>query len=141
MIKTFYSDKVAKIYYRKDIDAFFIEYLDKIPSEEYFNTKIRMEMLNAFLQLDTNIFIADIRKMGLLSVDSQKWIVDVMLKKMAEHVKGRPFIHLQIIDNNETLSKISGSNIRYKARDISSGFEILQFYDLPSIEKYLKELK
>lgn len=139
-MKVFYNDEVAKIYYHSDLDALFLEYKAKVPNDDYF-MKVNTETLNAFLSLNTNAFVADVRKMGILSVNAQKWIVEVMLQKMADHLKGKHFIHLQIIDATETLSKISAGNIRYKSRNIVNGFEVLQFGDNASLETYLKEVK
>ena len=85
--------------------------------------------------------MADIRKMGIISLDSQNWVVNTLLPGMFEHLKGKPLYHAQLIDPQEVMAKVSGTNIKSKAADDGAGFQVLQFYDETELNKYLNSIQ
>ncbi|HEY8937896.1 MAG TPA: hypothetical protein VIM65_21890, partial [Cyclobacteriaceae bacterium] len=84
-MKEFYFDKTAKIYYDSDLDTLFLEYLNKVSSDDQF-ININTALLNAFRSLQTRKFIADIRKMGIISIEAQNWVVNNLLPGMIKHL-------------------------------------------------------
>lgn len=125
-VNNFFSDKVARVYYDTDLDCLFLQYLDKVPGDAAF-IKINTAVLDAFKSLKTSNFVADIRKMGIISLASQQWVVDHLLPGMMKHLKGKTLYHAQLLDPAEILSKVSGSNIKAKSSQVSEGFVVEQF--------------
>ena len=139
-MQEFFSDKTAKVYYDKELDAIFLEYLDKVPNDEQF-LLINKELLKAFLSLRTQKFVVDARKMGIIGINSQKWVIDTLLPTMIKHLGGRTLFHAQLLDSAEILSKISATNIQKKAKENPKGFEIVQFTDATKMKAFVKEWK
>ena len=88
-MKEFYKDPSAKVYFDPELDTLFLEYTGKVRNDEHFVT-INQAVLDAFLQLNTRKFVADIRKMGVISVNSQQWVLNNLLPGMVNHLNGKP---------------------------------------------------
>ncbi|MCA6075640.1 hypothetical protein [Fulvivirga sedimenti] len=127
-MKEYYQDDSARIYYDRELNALFLEYTGRVKNEEHF-IQINTAVLNAFRELDTHKFVADIRKMGVISLNSQRWVVDVLLPGMMDHLKGKKLYHAQLLDPSEVFSKVSAGNIRNKSTTVDTGFEVHQFSD------------
>lgn len=138
-MKEFFKSPVAKIYYDSTLDSLFLEYTSKVPSDEQFIV-VNSELLKAFKQLQTQKFVADIRKMGIISLASQQWIVDTLIPGMINHLKGRTLYHAQLLDPKEILSKVSGANIRDKSKKVIKDFEVVQVSDIAELHQYLKNI-
>lgn len=139
-MKEYYKDTTAKVYYDADLDTLFLEYLSKVQNDEQF-IRINTAVLNAFTQLSTIKFVADIRRMGIISINSQKFVVDKLLPGMIKHLKGKRLFHAQLLDPSEVFSKVSASNIKNKSRQVADGFDVMQFTDVNEMKAYLKEMK
>lgn len=74
-MQTFYKDNSANVYYDNDVDTLFLEYTGRVLNDAHF-IQINTAVLEAFRKLKTQKFIADIRKMGIIGLNSQKWVVD-----------------------------------------------------------------
>jgi len=133
----FFENSIAKIFYDEALDTLFLEYLSKVPGDESF-IEINSALLKAFCTLKTQKFVADIRKMGMISVNSQKWVIENLLPGMMKHLNGKMLYHAQMLDPKDILSKVSGTNIRSKSKDIAQGFEVLQFSERKDLEDYLR---
>jgi hypothetical protein len=138
-MKEFFKDTTARVYYDQELDTLFLEYLGKVTSDDHF-LKINQAVLDAFLSLNTRKFVADIRKMGIIGVNSQKWVVEKLLPAMINHLKGRTLFHAQLLDPAEILSKVAAGNIQKKSHQVLEGFEVKQFSDLVELKAYLKQL-
>jgi hypothetical protein len=125
---TYYESPVARVYYDQELDTLFLSYFGKVKNHDQF-VEINTAVLNAFRQLNTQKFVADIRHMGLISVESQRWVVDVLLPGMIKHLNGKMLFHAQLLDPKEVLAKVSASNIRNKSSQVAEGFEVRQFHD------------
>lgn len=136
----FYSSDVAKVYYDETLDTLFLCYLSRPKNSDQF-IEINKAVLEAFKKLDTQKFVADIRRMGVISVDSQQWVVDNLFPGMLQHLKGKPLYHAQFLDPSEIFSKVSGSNVKSKSSKINEGMYFEQFSDQESLEKFLKDIK
>jgi hypothetical protein len=139
-MKDFYTDKTAKVYYDPELDTLFLEYTDKVINDEQF-IRINTAVLNAFTTLNTQKFVADIRKMGIISLNSQRWVLENLLPGMIQHLKGKTLFHAQFLDASEIMSKVAASNIKGKAAQVAEGFEVVQFSDRSKMMDYLKRLK
>lgn len=127
-MKEFYKDKTANVYYDQHLDTLFLEYTDKVLNDEQF-ILINTAVLNAFTSLRTQKFVADIRKMGIISINSQKWVIEHLLPGMIKHLSGKKLYHAQLLDSSEIMSKVAGSNIKNKSATVAEDFEVEQFTD------------
>jgi hypothetical protein len=139
-MKEYYQDKTAKVYYDPSIDTLFLEYVGKVMNDEQF-IRINTAVLNAFTSLQTQKFVADIRKMGIISLQSQKWVLDNLLPGMIKHLKGKMLFHAQLLDPTEVMAKVSASNIKSRSKQVAEGFEVVQFTDRDELIAYLKTWK
>ena len=139
-MKDYYKDTVAHVYYDETLNTLFLRYTNKVPNEELFIT-INTAVLKAFLSLKTQKFVADVRKMGIISVKSQQWVLDQLLPQMIKHLDGKTLHHAQLLDPSEILSKVSAANIKSKSKQVADGFEVVQFSDEKELTAYLKTIQ
>ena len=135
-MREFFTHKSARVYYDESRDALFLEYLGKVFGDDQF-IEINTAVIEAFRQLNTNKFVADIRNMGVISLNSQKWVVEKLFPALVDHLNGRRLYHAQLLDPAEIFAKVSGSNIRNKSADLQEGFEVSQFSDEDELNTYL----
>lgn len=135
-MQDFFNHPVAKVYYDPSVDSLFLEYVGKVQNDQQF-IQINTEVLKAFQKLQTQKFVADIRKMGIISLASQKWVVDNLIPGMIKHLKGKTLFHAQFLDPKEILSKVSASNIKEKSKQAVKDFELVQFSDVTELRNYL----
>ena len=138
-MQEFYKDKTAIVYYDAELDTLFLEYIGKVKSDQEFIT-INTAVLAAFKKLNTRKFVADIRKMGVISVGSQNWVIANLLPGMVKHLNGKMLFHAQLVDPSEILSKVSGSNIKGRSKQVAEGFEVVQFSDTEQMKAHLRSL-
>jgi hypothetical protein len=139
-MKKFYKDASAKVYYNPELDTLFLEYLGKVQNDEHF-IQINTAVLESFRKLKTQKFVADIQKMGIIGVNSQKWVIDVLLPGMVDHLKGKTLFHAQLLDPKEIMAKVSGGNIKNKSSQTLDKFEMRQFTDAVEMNVFLKNWK
>jgi hypothetical protein len=139
-MKTFFSDNSAKVYYDQEVDTLFLEYTGRVQNEKHF-IEINTAVLEAFKKLQTQKFIADIRKMGIIAVSSQKWVIDVLLPGMVAHLHGKTLFHAQLLDPSEVMSKVSGGNIKNRSTQVIEKLEMRQFTDAQEMRHFLKQWK
>lgn len=138
-MQIFFENKSARVYYHSDLNALFLEYTDKVISHEQFMV-INTAVLQAFLKLQTTKFVADIRKMGVISIESQKWVVENLLPGMIKHLSPKDLIHVQFMDEAEIFSRIAANKIKDKSNQAIKGLQISQFSDRAKMEAYLKSI-
>ena len=138
-MKEYYKDTSAKVYYLPEVDTLFLEYLGKVQNDEHF-IQINTAVLQNFRKLKTQKFVADIRKMGIISLASQGWVVTNLLPGMLKHLKGKKLYHAQFLDSSEIMSKVSAANIKNKSTGVSKDFEVNQFSSEVELKKYLKSV-
>ncbi len=139
-MKEYYKDNSAKVYYDQETDALFLEYLGKVLNDDHF-IQINTAVLKAFQSLQTPKFVADIRKMGIIGLNSQKWVVDVLLPGMVNHLKGKTLFHAQLLDPKEIMAKVSGGNIKTRSSQTLDKLEMQQFTDAAELKAVLKGWK
>lgn len=135
----FFKNNVARVYYDKNLDTLFLEYLSKVPNDEQFIT-INQAVLDAFLKLDTQKFVADIRRMGIISLTAQGWVVNNLLPAMKKHLRGKKLYHAQFMDLKEIMAKVSASNIKSRSEQADDDFEVRQFSDEAQLKAYLTQV-
>lgn len=138
-MKEFFKNSFAKVYYDEILDALFIEYISKVPNDEQF-ILVNKALLEAFTKLKTQKVVADIRKMGIISLASQEWIVKNLFPALLKHLNGKTLYHAQLLDAKEILSKVSAANIKNKSAHVMDGFEVRQFTDETELKSFLKSL-
>jgi hypothetical protein len=136
-MKDFLNTKTARVYYDETLDTLFLEYIGKVLNDEQF-IAINTEVLSAFKKLSTQKFVADIRKMGIISIASQEWVLKNLLPGMIKHLKGRKLFHAQLLDPSEVMAKVSGVNIKNKAKTVADDFEVIQFTNESEMRDYLR---
>lgn len=135
-MQEFFKDKSAHVYYDAVLDTLFLVYTGKVQNDQQFIT-INTAVLAAFTKLNTQKFVADIRKMGIISVASQNWVIANLLPGMVKHLNGKMLYHAQVVDPSEILSKVSGNNIKGRSSQVAEGFEVVQFSDTEKLNEYL----
>lgn len=138
-MKEFFKNNVARVYYDETLDTLYLEYISKVPNDEQFII-VNQAVLDAFSKLKTQKFVADIRKMGIISLASQGWVVKNLLPVMLKHLKGKKLYHAQFLDASEILSKISAANIKNKSAEVAKDFEVKQFGNEGELKAYLKSI-
>jgi len=137
-MKEYFKNNFAKVYYDETQDALFLEYTAKVPNDEQFII-VNQAVLDAFTKLNTQKFVADIRKMGIISVTAQGWVVKNLLPGMFKHLKGKKLYHVQFLDSSEILSKVSAANIKNKSSQVATDFEVKQVSTDAELKAYLKD--
>jgi hypothetical protein len=138
-MQKFFENQSAQVYYDTSLDALFLEYTDKVTSHEQF-VVINTAVLTAFTKLQTTKFVADVRKMGVISIESQQWIVDRLLPSMIKHLDTKDLIHAQLLNESEIFSKIAANKIKDKSSHAIKGIQITQFSNRAALESYLKSV-
>ncbi len=138
-MKEFYKNSFARILYDDSLDALYLEYTGKVPNEEQF-ILVNKAVLDAFIKLKTQKFVANIRKMGIISLGSQEWVVKNLLPGMIKHLSGKKLYHAQLLDATEILSKVSAANIKNKSTQVAKDFEVKQFSAEEELNNYLKSV-
>lgn len=137
---TLFTSSIASIYYDEELDTLFLNYLSKVPNDEAF-IKINAEVLTHFKKLNTHKFAVDLRKMGVISLTAQQWVVDNLFPGMIQHLKGRRLYHAQLLDPQEIFSKVSAANIKNKSQALAEPFDMEQFSSEEELKAKLKVLK
>lgn len=135
-----FTSPIATVFYDAELDTLFLNYLSKVPNDETF-IQINTEVLNHFKKLNTHKFAVDIRKMGVISLTAQQWVVENLFPGMIQHLKGRRLYHAQLLDPQEIFSKVSASNIKNKSQALPETFDMEQFSSEEELKAKLKELK
>ena len=117
----------------------FLEYTDKVANHEQF-VIINTAALKAFEKLQTRKCAVDIRKMGVIGIESQKWVVDILVPGMIKHLGGAMPVIVQLLDKAEIFAKVAANKINEKVKDEKAGFQVMQFTDRKEMEAYLKSV-
>jgi hypothetical protein len=136
----FFKNSFARIFYDKELDTLFLEYLSKVPNDEQFII-VNKAVLDAFQKVKTQKFVADIRKMGIISLGSQNWVVQNLLPGMLNHLKGKKLYHAQFLDASEVMAKVSAGNIKSKSQQVAADFEVVQCTSEKQLKEYLTSIK
>ncbi|MFQ3575745.1 MAG: hypothetical protein SNJ77_04850 [Cytophagales bacterium] len=95
-----------------------------MPSHEHF-IEINTSIIKAFQKKTTQTMVADIKDMGILSVESQKWVSNTLLPELINLLKGKTLFQAQLLNPKEILSKVSANNVKRYAESIKSNFVII----------------
>jgi hypothetical protein len=95
-------------------------------------------LLKAFEQLQTQKFVADIRKMGIISIEAQSWVANNLLPGMIRHLNEKKLFHAQLLDPAEVKSKVAAAGVKNRASKLSDNFEFKQFSAREEVMLYLK---
>lgn len=137
MDKIYFENQYAKVYFNKELNTVFLEYKSKVPSHQDF-IEVNKNLIGCFEVSNTQKAVADIRKMGIIGLDSQQWVAEVLLPTMIKHLKGKALIHAQLLDANEIMSKVAANGVKQKTMKSIDNFELHQFSDRVELEKFLK---
>ncbi len=133
------TTRCATIEYDEKLDALFLNYTDKVSGHKEF-IELNEKLLEVFQSLDTQYVVADIRKIGIIGVDSQKWASEVLFPAMINHLDGKKLYHIQLLNKKDIYSTISGNNVKRFTTDIK-GLEFYQVDDENEVAKHIKYLK
>ncbi|HTJ50555.1 MAG TPA: hypothetical protein VL443_13935 [Cyclobacteriaceae bacterium] len=135
-MKEFYKTDFVSVFYDTETDALWVKYFQNVPSDKHF-VPIIDATLNGFTSLKTQKFAVDVRRMGVLGIDSQALIISKLLPGMIRHLKGKKLYHVQLLNPNEIMAKVSANNVKRKS--MSEGMETVQFSDENEVIKYLNK--
>lgn len=136
-MKIFFQNKTAKVFYEPETDALILEYISSVANDNQI-IEISTALLQAFEALHTQKFVADIRKMGIISLQAQSWVANNLLPRMIKHLNGKKLYHAQLLDPEEIKSKVAAAGVKNRASKIAENFEIKQFSDQNELKLYLK---
>lgn len=137
-MKEFFKDEIASVYLDTKTNVLYLEYYKKVPSHAEF-LRINTALLDAFKSIHSQIVVADVRKMGILSLESQAWVPEVLLPGMIAHLKGKTFYHAQFLDPSEIFAKVSAQNVKNKAEKNIPNFELKQFSTKSELDKCIAD--
>lgn len=137
MDKIHFENQYAKVYLNQSLDTVFLEYKAKVPSHKDF-IEVNTKVISCFEAANTQKMVADIRKMGILALESQQWVAEVLLPSLIKHLKGKPLIHAQLLDQKDILVKVSANGVKQRSTKAIENFELHQFSDRDELEKFLK---
>jgi hypothetical protein len=138
-MQKFFENESAQVYFDTTLDTLFLEYTNKVINHDQF-VIINAAVLNAFVKLQTVKFVADIRKMGVISIESQKWVVDNLLPGMVKHLNGKKLVVIQLLDVSDIFAKLAGNKIKENSQNSIPDFQVLQFTDRAKMETYLRSV-
>jgi hypothetical protein len=115
-----------------------LQYKSKVKNLDDF-IDVNKNTLEAFKKLNTTNFVADVRKMNIISLEAQQWVLNNLLPGIIKHLNGRKLYHAQLLDPKEIMSKVAASNLRKKTTAI--GFTIEQYGEEQSLIDKLHSLK
>ncbi|MCE2896313.1 MAG: hypothetical protein LW721_17910 [Flammeovirgaceae bacterium] len=137
MDKIHFENQYAKVYLNQSLNTVFLEYKAKVPSHKDF-IEVNTKVISCFEAANTQKMVADIRKMGILALESQQWVAEVLLPSLIKHLKGKPLIHAQLLDQKDILVKVSANGVKQRSTKAIENFELHQFSDRDELEKFLK---
>jgi hypothetical protein len=108
-----HEDAFSTIGYDQELDALTLQFKKQAPTQDFIN--LNKKAVEFFLKLNTNKFYVDTRKIGVVSLEGQKFVIDEVFPRMLAHTKGRKFYHVQVINPSEVFGKVAASNIKNKA--------------------------
>ena len=134
----YFENNIAKVFYDTKLNTVFLEYKAKAPTQNDF-VEINTKAMECFRSFKTQKFVADIRKMGILSLEAQQFVVDKVLPALISHLAGKPLIHAQLLDEKEIMAKVSANNVKQKSAKAIENFQLHQFYTTADLEKFLTQ--
>ncbi|MCC5919512.1 MAG: hypothetical protein LAT68_04795 [Cyclobacteriaceae bacterium] len=135
----FFKNEYGTVYQR-DEKTTVLEYFKKAPNHESF-LKLNEAIINLYRENPTQILIADTRKMGLLTVASQKWVSDTLFPTLLNLLEGKTLYHAQLLNPTEVFSKVSANNVRRFAESLKSNFVLIQYDSEEELEKGVNEFR
>ncbi len=135
----FFEGPTADIYYDEELNVIILEYKDAVGVHPNF-VKVNEKVLESFKTLKTNKFVADIRKMGVISPESQDWVSTVLIPGMISHLNGDTLYHAQLLDNLDIFATVGGSGVKQRTERSIPGFSLKQFSDINALTNWLKEV-
>ena len=138
MEKIFFENQYAKVYFEKKLNTVFLEYKARVPSHQQFLV-INQRVISCFEEQQTQKFVADIRKMGIISLESQQWVADVLLPALLKHLKGKPLIHAQFLDEKDVMVKVSANGVKKRSAQTIENFQLHQFSDWNELTNFLSK--
>jgi hypothetical protein len=137
MDNIFFENQYAKVYFDKELNTVFLKYITKVPSHREFLV-INEKVVSCFQKQQTQKFVADIRKMGIISLESQQWVADVLLPALLKHLQGKSLIHAQFLDEKDVMVKVSANGVKKRSSQTMENFELHQFSDWNELEAFLR---
>lgn len=137
MDKIHFENQYAKVYLNQGLNTVFLEYKAKVPSHKDF-VDVNTKVISCFEAATTQKMVADIRKMGILGLESQQWVAEVLLPSLIKHLNGKPLIHAQLLDEKDILVKVSANGVKQRSTKAIENFQLHQFSDRDELEKFLK---
>ena len=131
-----YTD-CADVYFDEDLYAVALVYKQRLEGYNMF-VEVHQDILDVFLQHTSNAFFVDTRKMGVLSLDCQRWVVEHLFPGMLKHLKGKTLYHAQVISKQDAFAKFGADNIRSQSEKKIEGIEIKAFEEEEEAKAWIK---
>jgi len=118
-----FSNQYANVFYDAEIDAISLVFKNVSPLEEFIH--INQKVLDIFKTLQTNRFYVDTRKIGVVSPEGQKWVIENLFSGMVKHIKHERLYHVQVLPQNEIFGKFAAENIKRRSQTMYQSDELI----------------
>jgi lipopolysaccharide biosynthesis glycosyltransferase len=140
MSKTeFFKNDYATVF-QQDGDTTVLQYFKKVPDHETF-LAVNEAIIDGYKKKPTQILVADVRNMGILSVDAQKWVSNTLIPTLIELLNGKTLYHAQFLNPNEVLSRLSANNVKRFSEALTSNFVLMQFGTQEELDQGIAEYR
>ncbi|OJJ16407.1 hypothetical protein BKI52_34530 [marine bacterium AO1-C] len=118
-----FSNQYAEVFYDTELDAISLIFKDVAPLEEFIH--INQKVLDIFKTLQTNRFFVDTRKIGVVSPEGQKWVIENLFSGMVKHINHERLYHVQVVPRNEIFGKFAAENIKRRSQTMYQSEELI----------------
>ncbi len=142
MKNTLFQSEVADIYHDTDLDALVLEYKNPVKGYDNF-VSINEEALKHYKTINVNKFIADIRLMGVISVESQSWLAENIVPKLISASRGGVLHLAQYMDEKDIFVKVAANSVKSRSeKNLSDNKNFIwhQYTNKIEMENWLKSV-
>lgn len=132
-----FENQFATIEYDANVDSLNLIYKANPRYEDFIVANEKF--LEEFTKRDKFRFLVDARKMGVIGIDAQNYIIQKFIPSLMAHMKGKTLYHVQVVPQNEVFAKVAANNIKSKSEREVKGFVIRQFFIEAEAKEWLRQ--
>ena len=109
-----FSNQYADVFHDTELDAISLIFKALSPLEEFIH--VNQKVLDIFKTLQTNRFYVDTRKIGVVSPEGQKWVIENLFSGMVKHINNERLYHVQVVPSTDIFGKFASENIKRRSQ-------------------------
>ena len=121
--------------FNSDIGATILTFTNRCSPEEF--QKAYKAMLNLFLESKTTKHITDTSKMGVVSVDNQKWVGKEIVSKMKSSIPSDSKLNVGLVLGNDIFATVAAKNIE-RISEEESKMIVKEFPSISDAKDWIK---